>query len=296
VLGYSESTLEQTQVLCLTPNGVSGSIWMARAGPAVGPQGSIYMLVANGTFDSGLNATGFPSLRDYGNSMLKMHISGHTFDITDYFAMHNVEYEVHHDLDLGSGGIMLLPAMADSLGATKNLVIGAGKDQTIYLADTTNMGKFNAKTDQIYQEVPDAYQGIQYASPTFFNGNLYYATTKDVLRVFQMQSAKIVATPIATSATPLELQGANLVISASGTSNGILWAVENQDEKINVLHAYDATNFNDGVLTELYNSTQAAGNRDSFGGGNHFITPLVINGKVYAASAGGIGVFGLLNK
>jgi hypothetical protein len=294
VIGYNEATLAQTQVLCVTPNGLSGSIWMARSGPAVGPSGSIYLLVANGSFDTTLNAAGFPSMQDYGNSMLKMTISGKTYKVEDYFTMHNVINEVKQDLDLGSGGIMLLPPMKDSGGVVRDLVVGAGKDTNIYLADTKNMGKFNATTDQIYQEVLAAYQNIEYASPTFFNGNLFYATTRDVVRVFQMQNAKILTPPIATSATALQLQGANLIVSANGTSNGILWAIENQGNQINVLHAYDATNFNGGVLTELYNSTQAASNRDYFGVGDHFVTPLVVNGKVYAASANGIGVFGLL--
>ena len=55
-----------------------------------------------------------------------------------------------------------------------------------------------------------------------------------------------------------------------------------------VLHAYDATN-----LHELYNSNQAANGRDQFGG-NKFITPTIINGKVYVGTTNGVGVFGLL--
>jgi len=37
-----------------------------------------------------------------------------------------------------------------------------------------------------------------------------------------------------------------------------------------------------------------AGARDSFGEQNKFITPVVANGKVYVATASGVGVFGLL--
>ena len=57
------------------------------------------------------------------------------------------------------------------------------------------------------------------------------------------------------------------------------------------LHAYDATN----LATELYNTTQAAGNRDSFGVGNKFITPMVADGKVFVGTTNGVAVFGLLN-
>jgi len=57
-----------------------------------------------------------------------------------------------------------------------------------------------------------------------------------------------------------------------------------------VLHAYDATN----LQHELYNSGQATGGRDSFGNGNKYITPLVVNGKVYVGTQTGVAVFGLL--
>ena len=76
-------------------------------------------------------------------------------------------------------------------------------------------------------------------------------------------------------------------MSASGTSNGIVWAVENSSPA--VLHAFDATN-----LQELYNSNQAANARDQFGSGNKFITPMIVNGKVYVGTPNGVAVFGLL--
>jgi len=49
------------------------------------------------------------------------------------------------------------------------------------------------------------------------------------------------------------------------------------------------------TLVELYNTTQAAGGRDNFGAGNKFITPLIVNGKVYVGTTTGVGVFGLLS-
>jgi len=83
--------------------------------------------------------------------------------------------------------------------------------------------------------------------------------------------------------------GATPSISANGTSNAVLWAVENGGNA--VLHAYDATN----LANELYNSNQASGGRDQFGAGNKFITPTVANGKVYVGTTNGVGVFGLLH-
>ena len=79
-------------------------------------------------------------------------------------------------------------------------------------------------------------------------------------------------------------------ISANGTQDGIVWAVESNTGQLNVLHAYDATN----LSRELYNSNQAAGSRDSFGNGNKFITPVIVNGKVFVGTQTGVAEFGLL--
>ncbi len=60
IVGYNKTTLAQTSVLNLTPNGNEGSIWQSGGGLAVDPQGNIYVLMANGTFDTTLDANGFP--------------------------------------------------------------------------------------------------------------------------------------------------------------------------------------------------------------------------------------------
>ena len=76
------------------------------------------------------------------------------------------------------------------------------------------------------------------------------------------------------------------------SQNGIVWAVESTPGAPAVLHAYDATN----LANELYDSGQAANGRDAFGNGNKFITPLVVNGKVYVGTPTGVAVFGLLGN
>ena len=56
-----------------------------------------------------------------------------------------------------------------------------------------------------------------------------------------------------------------------------------------MLHAYDAASLN-----ELYNSNQASGGRDQFGNGNKFITPTIVNGKVFVGTPTGVAEFGLV--
>ncbi len=72
VMGYNEDNLAQTSVLDVTPNGSEGAFWNSGAGPAADSNGNIYLLTGNGTFDTALNSSGFPSKGDYGNAFLKL--------------------------------------------------------------------------------------------------------------------------------------------------------------------------------------------------------------------------------
>ncbi len=56
------------------------------------------------------------------------------------------------------------------------------------------------------------------------------------------------------------------------------------------------TPFDALTLNELYNSNQASGSRDQFGAGNKFMTPTIVNGKVFVGTPNGVAVFGLLPK
>jgi outer membrane protein assembly factor BamB len=76
--------------------------------------------------------------------------------------------------------------------------------------------------------------------------------------------------------------GAPLSISANGTSEAILWAVENSSSQA-ILHAFDATS-----LAELYNSSQA-GTRDQFGPGSKYTPPTIANGKVFVGTQADTG-------
>jgi PQQ-like domain len=123
IIGYNAQTLKQTSVLNITPNGEKGAIWQGGAGPAADPQGSVYLEAANGTFDTVLDAKGFPSQGDFGNSFVKISVSGARLYVADYFTMFDVQAENAIDMDLGSGGPLVLPDMTDESGKTWRLVI-----------------------------------------------------------------------------------------------------------------------------------------------------------------------------
>jgi hypothetical protein len=293
VMAYSENTLQQTHVLNLTPNGSEGSVWMSGAGLAADASGNIFLLDANGTFETSLTPQGFPLNNDYGNAILRLSTANNTLAVADYFEPYNTVAESNADTDLGSGGALLLPDLSDSTGKVRHLLIGAGKDRNIYIADRDNLGKFNpTDNSNLYQELPNALPNAAFSMPAYFNNTIYYAGVADKLKAFPIVDAKLSSMPSSISAATFPYPGATPGISANGTANAIVWALESNTGAAAVLHAYDAAN----LANELYNSSQAPNNRDSFGLGNKFLTPLIVHGKVYAGTPNGVAVFGLLNQ
>jgi hypothetical protein len=287
VMAYNAQTLLQTSVIDVTPNGNEGAIWMAGAGLAADNQ-ALYFLDGNGTFDTTLDSNGFPINGDYGNAFMKLSLSGQ-LAVADYFNMHNTMQESNADEDLGSGGAMILPDLTDSQGNVHHLAVGAGKDSNIYVVDRDNMGKFNPNNDNaIYQELDGVLPGGMWAMPAYFNNTVYYGSVGSPLKAFGISNAKLSTSPSSQTATSFTYPGTTPSVSANGTSNGIVWAIENTNPA--VLHAYDATN----LAHELYNSNQA-GSRDQFGPGNKFITPVIVNGKVFVGTQTGVAMFGLLH-
>jgi hypothetical protein len=97
-------------------------------------------------------------------------------------------------------------------------------------------------------------------------------------------SGTLSATPTASSANTFNFPGPTSPISASETSDGIVWALDDQEYCTEqslgcgpaVLFAYDATN----VGSQLWNSGSTAGNAVKF------MVPTVVNGKVYVGTRG----------
>jgi len=290
LIGYDERNLSQTSVLNLTPNGSEGSIWQSGAGISSDGQ-NIFFLDANGTFDTTLDKQGFPIHHDFGNGFIKVSTTGNKLTVADYFNMFDTVNESDNDEDLGSGGTIVLPPMKDAKGKLRYLAIGAGKDQNIYIVDRNNMGKFNPNNDDaVYQEINGALGGGEWATAAYFDGSIYYGPVANNLLQFQFSNARLSTSPRSKSAAAFGYPGTTPSVSANGSKNGIVWAIEHSDP-YDVLHAYDATN----LANELYDSNQASNQRDRLGTASHFGTPLVVNGKVYVGTTNNVTVFGLLH-
>jgi hypothetical protein len=290
IMTFAQNSLAQTDVLNVAANSTAGpAIWMSGGGPAADSSGNVYLLTANGAFETALDANGFPNGQDYGNSFLKISSASGKLSVADYFTMSNEVTESAMDRDLGSGGEMLLPDLKDATNTVRHLVVGAGKDGNIYVVDRDSMGKFNSSGNNIFQTLNDVLPGGIWSTPAYFNGTVFYGDASGTLKAFPISNAKLATAPQSQSAAQFVYPGTAPSVSANGTSNGIVWAHENANPA--VLHAYDAAN----LARELYNSNQAAGNRDQFGAGNKYITPTVADGKVFVGTTNSVAVFGLLH-
>jgi fibronectin type 3 domain-containing protein len=303
ILGYSESDLSATAVLNLNPDGIDDGVWQGGGRIVMDPQGYMYVETGNGTFDTTLNAQGFPLFGDYGDSFVKIgldptttatnqNINGWGLKVVDYFTPSNQANLSSADADLGSGGPMILP---DSVGSTAHphLMVGAGKEGKIYLIDRDNMGKFSSTTDHVVQELGAAIGGGtlfngSYGTPAFFNdgtnSRIYYVGQQDTGRSFVIANGAITATPDSRTPDTFGAHGSTPSISANGTSNGIVWDLEFNS---NQLRAYNASNYG----TELWTSAQA-GARDQLGGAVLFAVPTIINGEVFVGTSNSLVAYG----
>ena len=291
-IGYDPSTLQQSRVLNLTPNGTGGAIWMAGDGPAADAAGNVYLLDGNGIFDTTLDANGFPSRGDFGNAFVKI---GPTAPATviDFFASHDTSKQSIVDFDLGSGGVLLLPDMVDNAGKTWHLGLGSGKTGSIYVVDRDNMGKYDPTVNNIRQEIPiccPPYSavGAVFSTPAYFHSTVYFGAVGEPLEAFAISDGELSSSFTMLSGNSFPYPGVTPSISANGSTNAILWAVENGST--GVLHAYDANN----LTSEVYNSNTNAA-RDQFDP-NKFVVPTIANGKVYVGTPTGVAVFGALSS
>jgi hypothetical protein len=267
-----------------SPNVSKAGIWMDGDGPAADASGNIYFITGDGVLDA--NTGG----QDYGDCFVKINPSG---TVQDYFSPSVQTTLDASNFDLGSGGVLLLP---DQPGTYPHEMVSAGKNGTVYLVNRDNMGHYNSGHDTDIQSLVNVFtnnlgqEGGNFGSPVYFNENVYFAPVQGTVQVFTLTNGLFSTKPTSRSSQIYAERGGTLAISASGNSNGILWALQSNGTTVpGTLHAYNATN----LVNELYNSDQA-GTRDTLDIWWKFTTPVVANGKVFVTSVGQLTAYGLL--
>ncbi len=297
LFGYDAATGSES-LISTSPNGhadgtgepAGASIWMSGAAPAADANGNMYLATANGAFDTSLNSSGMPSMGDYGDSILKL-APVSPLTVGDYFTPIDQSFLGNNDIDLGSGGVLLLPQQP---GSFPDLLVQAGKEGAIRLINRDNMMHYcsTCQRDPVVQEIPRALPHVETGMPTYWNDLIYFGANQDYIRAYSLAGGLLSSTPVALSSDPApNSYGTTPSVSAAGTSNGILWGIQQWPGPAGlngVLKAWNAEN-----LTLQYASNNEYP-EDAIGGYVEFTVPTVAHGKVYVGTQTSIAVYGLL--
>jgi hypothetical protein len=286
VMSYDETTLKQTAIWNSTPNGGLGGVWQAGTGIAADADFNLFFATGNGTYD------GKKGGEDFSDTIARLAPPvGNRFPLADWFTPYNQLNLSNEDADVGSGGVLLLPDQGMN-APHQHLLVEVGKEGSIYLVDRDGMGHFHSQRNRIVQDMENAIGGL-WATPAWWNNNVYFGGSGDVLRqyTFDPTTGLLSNGAVYTSPTYFGFPGPTPSISANGTNDAIVWALQTDDYQGGdaTLHAYDGTD----IGTEFYNSGQNA-ERDDPGGAVKFTVPTIANGKVYVPAVKRLTVYGLL--
>jgi len=290
LIGYNKTTLAQSSIWISADTsviGTKGALWQAGSGPAVDLNGNIWVEVANGDFDGTVN---------FGDSVVRLNTAA--TGVLDFFTPFDQDVLAAADVDLGSGGVTILPSSVGPSGHP--LAIATGKPDQLYVLDQTSLGHFNSTPpDNILQEItlPNGHNTTtviagMFSKAAYFNSKVYVLAINDVLRAYTVNSIPPLLAAGSTGADTFGFPGATPSISAqSATTNGIVWVVNTtNNNSLNgsqvpgpaVLFAYDATSLNKLFSGPTVDTAVK------------FVVPTIANGKVYVPAEGSVTVFGLL--
>jgi hypothetical protein len=285
VIAYDPATLARVSTWMTTPSGAKGGNWMSGGG-LVGDAAHVYFTTGNGDSDVGSGGG-----NNYGQCFV-----GLNNDLTVYSWFQSGYYNTLNtgDKDLGGCGVQLIPGT--------RLLVSGGKEGKLYLVNADTMGGYGGNRRDSCLQAFTVSSGHFHSGPVTFNspvGTLTYVCAEgDALKAFKLVNGLYQTTPFWTGfAAPNGMPGAQSVVSANGTGNGIVWSTipfsadANHATVPGMLRASDAT-----TGQEIYNSYQNQA-RDDLGNFAKNPAPVVSNGKVYVPSfSGKLVVYGLLGS
>jgi len=288
---YGSSGFTQVSALNVTPNVQYGGIWMGGGAPSVDANGHLYVITGNGGFDA--TSSSAPN-NDYGDSLLQLSVAPNpttpsaAFTVSQYFTPEDQATDNADDHDFGSGGAAVLANVTSGTG-TVGVVVGGGKDGSLYILNQASLGGFSNSDATAWQKIATGY--LIFSTVSMWNDTIYLGPFNGPLTSYALQTttspSRFVQQAQATDPAVFGFPGPSPAISATGTANGVVWALDNSQYCTNqshgcgpaVLHAYDATS-----LAELWNSSTVAA--DTAGNAVKFTVPSIANGKVYIGTRG----------
>ncbi len=306
VVGFNTSDLSVAYIYNANPNQVlsaqnttygGAGIWMSGGAPAIDGSGNLYLITGNGTIDANTGGS------DYGDSLLKLTPNADkTLHVADFFTPPFASKDnTSKDDDFGSGGAVVLISLP---GTPSSLLIGGGKAGPVsgntpqsgyfYALNGSQLGGYNGTP---WQQVYTGSQQPIFGTGAFLKSSggstvgTYYVTAQyEALQAYSLSSSTEKLTLLNSSGVPsggYTFPGPTPSVSASGTTNGIVWALDNSQYCTSqspgcgpaILYAYDAS-----TLAELWDSTMGTGN--AAGNAMKFTVPTIANGRVYVSTRG----------
>ena len=273
ILSYNAATLQQEGTYTPEPGKTLASIWQKGAGLSADSTGNIYSETGEGFYSAGTNLS---------ISVLKISQFGTTLALVDWFTPYNRQDLSDKDRDLNNAPLIL----PDQPGPYPHELIAEGKEGTIYVLNRDNMGQFcsNCTTadTQIVQEIPQG--AARSGTPVYWNNTVYFTGASSPVSAYSISSGALVVPP---SVQSIQVGGGgHAIITANGSSNGILWFINGGGP----LWAMDAI-----TLQTLYTTNDAANGRDTMPPLAHFATPIAADGKVFVGTQNSLVVYGLLS-
>ena len=253
-------------------------MWQSGRGLAADADGNIYAGSGNGDYDG---------VQNFGESILKLSPS---LKLLDWYTPSNWEYLSDFDFDMGSLGPILVPGT--------DWILGGDKFGNVYLIDKKNMGHLDsASAPSPRIALASLYGGIfNTAVWTSEAGTVFYAVDQgDSLKAFKIVDGQLSASPFSKTDITADIPYQGMTITANGgvAGTGILWMTAGDHDAAGIpgtLHAFDALD----LTRELWNSGLKK-DRDDLGAFAKFVSPTVVNGRVYVPSfSNQLAIYGLL--
>ena len=303
-----------------SPNTPHGGVWQAARGLAADRFGNLFVATGDGEW----NGT-----TDFGNSVVQLH--PRTLTVDNYFTPSNWEALFQADIDLGAGGVTLMPKT--------NLAIAGGKEGVIYLMDRSNLGGLqnNPTSDSADDSGPNKPDHLSRSSWNFqaflkagkglvplqsfqashgcgftncgqhlstaywanrFHPYLFVWDKGDILRAWPFDETSRRFRTNESTEGPVQVNDTGgIVVTSDGSKphTGVVWAYTASESPFTAAVPGTLRAFDATDITkEIYNSDQNAG-RDATGSFVKFLSPVVANGRVYVGNQSGtMEVYGLL--
>ena len=256
------------------------SIWMTGFAPAIDPAGDVFVVTGNGDFKNGQ--------ADWGESVLRLPAGLQR--VTAKFTPASYRSLNNHDVDFGSGGIMLIPPVTGQ--TVPPLAVAMGKSAILYLMNQAKLGGEMPGDTGVLQSQQVGANG-SWGGPAYYGSpavgpTVYYQIDHDVLRAFSVAETGTPAlTPTVTGTTTGGYGGTSPVVSSNGNTagTGVLWMMRRSAPM--ELEAYNA----DTLGAPLFSAN--AGTWSNRQNQNSFVSVMEANGRVYAPAYKTVKVFGL---